>query len=741
MQRLGRNAISTTAAAIIIVVLIIAVAAGIYFFASSGTTSSTSASLTTSTTSTTSLTTTHSTTSTTSTTSLTTSSSSTSSTGPVPTTFSYESAETPEYLDPGISYFSYDYNIMQNVYEPLLWYNASCSTCVIPWLAQSYTVSSDQKVYSFTLRSGITFADGEPLNSTAVYFSLNRLLVFDGSTPTGHATQATWLIAQLLNASLSTTLSGAAQSYGNNYVKQVLAENFVQITGPLTFNINVMNPSSAVPELLAGQWATIIAPNYVMQHDLAMWNTSSAGYKIPNAALTGTTQNKIDQYLQDLSSTCNAGSTLGGCGATYLNTSQQGSLAGTGPYVLTSNQLTSNTITLTARQGYWGGPYSKAISPQIKTVIFKFVPDVTTREIDLQNAAKSGQALAIDLPGTNLYDIADRSAWLNTNTLTSDISGVSLYGTFPFYGLTFDPFDTNVTNALSGQYYKFQPFADLRMRTAFADAVNMTDINIAVNNKVGTVALNVVPPGLPPTGSFNSSITPAYSFNPDQVQAMLLSAMQSPLTSFKFTNGSAAPAGFFDNAFGCATLGSNNKCSNPIPQTVPLVVPSGDTVDTAIFTQIASVINNVSAAYNMGLTVTVVPVPTGQLLANAFSVPTHYYMYALGWIDDYPWVLDFLTPMFAPNGAYTGADGWNLAQMATLNSQANAASQSGNIGGIVAASNAMNTLGNKEVMYLWTLYNVNFVTMTSNVQGFYFNPSLSTAAAAGVGPEYFATLY
>ncbi len=729
MQRRGRNGISTTAAAIIIVILIIAVAAGVYFVTSGSSSNTTSSSTTSSNTTTTS-----------SSGTLTTTTSSTSQTA-VPTTFTYETAETPEYLDPGISYFSYDYNIMQNVYEPLLWYNASCSTCIIDWLAQSYTVSSNQMTYSFTLRSGITFADGEQLNSSSVYFSLNRLLLFDGSTPVGHATQATWLIAQLLNTSLSTTLSGAAQNYGSNYVKAVLAENFVQITGPLTFNINVMNPSSAVPELLAGQWATILAPNYVMQHDLAMWNTSAAGYTLPNAKLTGTTQNKMLQYFQDLSSTCNAGSTQGGCGNTYLNTSQQGSQAGTGPYVLQSNAVASNTITLTARQGYWGGPYSSKINAQIPTVVFKFVPDVTTREIDLQNAAKSGQAMAIDLPGTNLYDIADRNAWLNSNTLKSDTSGVSLYGTFPFYGLTFDPYDTNVTSSLTGQYYKFQPFADLRWRTAFSDAVNMTEVNVAVNNKVGTVAINVVPPGLPPTGSYNSAITPAYSFNPDQVQALLLSAMKSPLTSFKFVNGTAAPAGFFNNAFGCATLGSNNQCSNPVAQTIPLVVPSGDTFDTAVFTQIASVVNNVSATYNMGLTVTVVPVPTGQLLANAFAVPTHYYMYALGWIDDYPWVLDFLTPMFAPNGAYTGADGWNLPQMATLNSQANAASAAGNIAGIVTASNAMNTLGNKEVMYLWTLYNVNFVTMTTNVQGFYFNPSLSTAAAAGVGPEYFATLY
>ena len=295
MQRRGRNGISTTAAAIIIVILIIAVAAGVYFITSgSSTTSPTSSTTTSSTTG-----------------SLTTTTSSTSQSA-IPTTFTYETAETPEYLDPGVSYFSYDYNIMQNVYEPLLWYNASCSTCIIDWLAQNYTVSSNQMTYSFTLRSGITFADGEQLNSSAVYFSLNRLLVMDGSTPVGHASQASWLLQQLLNTSLSTTVSGMGQTYGSSYVKAVLAENFVQITGPLTFNINVMNPSSAVPELLAGQWATILAPNYVMQHDLALWNTSSAGYTLPNAKLTGTTTNKINSYLQDLSSTCNAGSTQGG---------------------------------------------------------------------------------------------------------------------------------------------------------------------------------------------------------------------------------------------------------------------------------------------------------------------------------------------------------------------------------------------------------------------------------------------
>ena len=123
---------------------------------------------------------------------------------------------------------------------------------MIPWLAQNYTASPNLTSYNFTLRSGIQFADGEPLNSTAVYFSLNRLLVEDGSAPFGHGVQASWIIQRLSEHELSTTLC-CVQQYTDAYVNQVLAENFVQITGPLTFTINVMEPNSAFPYLMTGR--------------------------------------------------------------------------------------------------------------------------------------------------------------------------------------------------------------------------------------------------------------------------------------------------------------------------------------------------------------------------------------------------------------------------------------------------------------------------------------------------------
>src|SRR5579875_4108878 len=192
-----KHAIGRSAMVAVVVIIIIIIAVGGYAAlnlnkGNTNTTSTTSSSTTTATSPTTSSTVTGPPVTTTNTTSTATTNTTSTSTTPsgVPSTFVYETASTPSYLDPQVSYFSYDYTILQNVYEPLLWYNGSNSTAIIPWLAAHYTMSSDQKTATFTLRSNITFADGEPLNSSAVYFSLNKLLIDDSSAPTSHGTQA-----------------------------------------------------------------------------------------------------------------------------------------------------------------------------------------------------------------------------------------------------------------------------------------------------------------------------------------------------------------------------------------------------------------------------------------------------------------------------------------------------------------------------------------------------------------------
>ncbi len=716
-----KHAISQTAKIVIVVIVIIIIVGGGYgaytLFNHGTTTTSTGGGSSTSTTTTT-----------------TTSTSNTNTV--VPSTFTYEETQTYQYLDPQVSYYSFDFNILQNVYETLLAYKGTSGSQVTPWLAANYTMSSNNKTASFALRSGISFADGEQLNSTAVYFSLNRLLITDSSAPSGHGSQASWILQQLENTSLSFVLSGGvSQPYNAAWVQDWLNEHFVNITGTMTFNLNIHNPNAAFPYLLSNVWAGIVAPDYVMSHDLATWTT--AGYTLPYKTLSGNSTEMIRQYLVDMASTCNSGATPKGCGATYLDSSTSGSLAGTGPYTIQSTSSTPPGVTLQANPSYWGGPNNN-MTAHIKTIVIKQVAQETTRELDLQAAAKSGQAMAVDILPDSLYDVAAKSTWLNNNQLVSDVPGVTLYGPYTYYSTLFDPFSTNVTSPFTGNMYTFQPFADLRFRLAFADAVNMTDIMVNVNNKLGQVATSVVPPGMNPQGTFNSSITPAYSFNPDAAAALLISAMQNPLTTFHYKNGTVAKSGVFNNSFGCTTF-TSGVCASAIPQTITLYDAQGDTVDAAILNQIQSVINNISSTYNMGLTVSVSLLPSGTLVTQGTS--GQLYMYALGWFADYPWVVDFLNPMYAPGGAYTAGDGWNLTSMFNLGQQAVAATAIGNNTGLVKVTNLMNQIANQNVMYLWTQYPIEFLAMTSNVQGFYFNPSLSTDTGNVAGPQLFAPLY
>src|SRR5439155_6669185 len=138
-----------------------------------------------------------------------------------------------------------------------------------------------------------------------------------------------------------------------------------------------------------------------------------------------------------------------------------------------------------------------------------------------------------------------------------------------------------------------------------------------------------------------TTLNDKYSFNPDQAASLLLDAMMHPITDFTLKNGTAAPAGLFNNTFGCSTLNSNNQCDHPVPQSIAINTVIGDTVGQAIFDQIASVINNISSTYNMGLSVAVTPLPLGQLGLEGLSGQLLFY--PLVYSYNFPWITDFLS--------------------------------------------------------------------------------------------------
>jgi hypothetical protein len=210
-------------------------------------------------------------------------------------------------------------------------------------------------------------------------------------------------------------------------------------------------------------------------------------------------------------------------------------------------------------------------------------------------------------------------------------------------------------------------------------------------------------------------------------------AIQHPLTSFTFLNGTAAPSGLFNNTFGCQTFNSQGTCDHPVSQTFSLTFRTGDTVNQGILSQIASMINNISSTYNMGLTITVTPIPLGQMFTYALSGQLYCWGYA--YFPDYPWSFDLLPETYAPGNLVPQPSGWNLTAFGTLYAQAIKANLNGNVSGMVAITNKMDYIGNQAVMYLWTFFPKFFQPTTTNIHGYYFNPSLFGDV------QYFAGLY
>jgi peptide/nickel transport system substrate-binding protein len=67
----------------------------------------------------------------------------------------------------------------KNIYDQLIKYNAGQGDHVpelIPGLATSWSVASDQLTWTFKLRPGVKFTDGTPFNADAVVFAFDRIL-------------------------------------------------------------------------------------------------------------------------------------------------------------------------------------------------------------------------------------------------------------------------------------------------------------------------------------------------------------------------------------------------------------------------------------------------------------------------------------------------------------------------------------------------------------------------------------
>lgn len=568
---------------------------------------------------------------------------------PNPDTITVETIGQPDTLDPAIDYEIRGANIIQNVYEQLLFFKGGKADQVVPWLAQSYAVSLDGLTYTFHLRTGITFQDGTPFDANAVYYSLMRAMIMDD--PNGPS----WAMLQVLrggqNYSKSYNNAGpsAPNGYGDKYtqaeVNDFVNAKPVEVIDPMTVALHLERPYAGWPFVMAFTVTAIVSPTAFKAH----WTAPTDGTGCIEGATGGDYENELNPWPAT-------------------------NMVGTGPYMLKSWDKAAQVVVLTRNENYWGGPDNRGVAP-VPNVIVKGVDDPNTRILDF----KAGTTDIIGIPvsitsimaGGLIFQFADKQTWLSNHTLVSLSPD---YQIFPQQGL-WPQFSTSVigmNEKIRGpdkQLVLFQPFQDIRIRKALTLAFNRTSYIHDIAQDFEVPASQMIPPGM---FGYDSSIqlTP---YDPDTAKALLLDAGAHPMKP--------------ENAFGPSN-----------PKTIEFEYILGYAADEGGATLLASTLNNMAS--DTGLYASVVGIAGPQL--HALRHVGRLQVFFLGWFVDYVDPDDFLVPFGSGTAGYfaptMGYDNPQVDQLIT--EQAKITDQAQRLQVI----NKIQELVNADWAYVWLSY-------------------------------------
>ena len=278
----------------------------------------------------------------------------------------------PETLDPALDYETSGGNVIQNVMEPLVTYDHTSPTDMVPALAvevpslENGGISADGKTYTFNIREGVTFHNGGTLEPHDVAYTFQRGLL--QSDPNGPQ----WLLMEpILN-------------YTSGDVTEGIQEGAF-IGDPEGLK------SGATPEELTATCEMVKAA--VVADDAA--GTVTFNLAVPWGPFLATISQTWGAVL-DQEWAVEQGAWDGDC-ATWQNWYAPGAenseltniINGTGPYML-DHWTPGEELVLTAYEGYWrtaetprweGGPYGPAA---LKTIVYSVVDEWGTRFAALQ---------------------------------------------------------------------------------------------------------------------------------------------------------------------------------------------------------------------------------------------------------------------------------------------------------------------------------------------------------------------
>lgn len=141
-------------------------------------------------------------------------------------------------LDPAIGYDWQNWSMIKSLFDGLMDYVPG-TTELRPGLAESYEVSEDGTVFTFTLRQGVTFHNGREMTAEDVKYSLDRVTLPETQSP-GAGFFASIQGFDEISSGEADTLSG------------------VEVVDPQTIRITLSRPDATFLHVMALNFASVV---------------------------------------------------------------------------------------------------------------------------------------------------------------------------------------------------------------------------------------------------------------------------------------------------------------------------------------------------------------------------------------------------------------------------------------------------------------------------------------------------
>ncbi len=356
----------------------------------------------------------------------------------------------PESLDPAFEYDTTSSALVTwNIYETLVFFKGARTDLYEPMLATEVPsvvnggISKDGKTYTFKIRQGVKFSDGNPLTPEDVKYSLMRIMLMDRD-----AGPSWLLLAPILGFDVQSTRDDKGNLIPDIWDRTNRA---IQVKGD-TVVITLQEPYGPFLSILA-TWSPVSSKKFVVAN--GGWDGTKATVSSFNNPPKPDATTLFDKS------------------------------AGTGPFKLERWDRGTKTVTLVRNDAYWRTP------AKLRRVIYQTVDEFGPRRLALQNGdvdtlgtstSRDEQPAVTGIPGVRIVD--DLAQLVNSPAL--------------FMTLNIDPQGNPDVGSgkLDGNGIPPNFFADIHVRRAFAHLVDrQAYIDQAYRGK-GRLGTGPIPYGL-----------------------------------------------------------------------------------------------------------------------------------------------------------------------------------------------------------------------------------------------------